>query len=111
MSFLRSEVEDFINKLSFSELLAGAVDHYLKSIEEPEFFLASLYNAYELIKDTGAISKTAAKKLTRLANDPSVRGSRHASEKVSNFRSLTLDERRYCQEFIRKGILQLARSL
>ena len=111
MSFLTSEIEDFICKLSSSDLLNDAVGYYLKSIEEPEIFLVSLYKAYELIKDTGAVSKTAAKKFTHLANDPSVYGSRHASEQATGFRSLSPNEWWGCQELLRNGIFRLAHSL
>lgn len=109
--FSTSEIRNFIAKVRANKLLDGAIGYYLKSIEEPEFFLASLYNAYELIKNTGVVSKTKANKFTRLANDINVIGSRHTSKQASKLRSLSPDEREYCRELIRIGILQLAHNI
>jgi len=106
-----SEIENFISRLDSSDLLNRAVSYYLKAVQELESFLVSLYKAYELIEHTGAISKTAAKKFTRLANDPSVRGSRHTSSKTSESNSLSPDEWNYCQGLIRNGIFRLSHIL
>ena len=111
ISFSSCEIEDFVIKLHSNKLLNGAVYYYLKSIEEPEFFLVSLYKAYELIKDTDAVSKTAAKKLTRLANDSSVSGSRHASKGAAKIRLMSPDESEYCQNLIRSGIFKYSHNL
>lgn len=109
--FSTSEIRNFIAKVRANKLLNGAIGYYLKSIEEPEFFLPSLYNAYELIKSTGVVSKTRAKKFTLLANDINVIGSRHTSKQASKLHSISPDERKYCRELIRTGILQLAHNI
>jgi hypothetical protein len=106
-----SEIRDFIAKVRTNELLNGAIGYYIKSIEEPEFFLVLLYKAYELIKNTGAVSKTDAKKFTRLANDINVFGSRHTSKRASTLRLPSHDEWTYCQELVRNGIFRLTHSL
>jgi hypothetical protein len=111
VDFSTSEIRNFITKLRSSLLLNTAVGYYLKSIEEPEFLLVSLYKAHELIRNTGVVSNTAANKFTRLANDTGVYGSRHTSKQALGVRSLSPDERKYCQELIRNGIFRLARSL
>ena len=97
-----------VSKLRDGKLISEAVSYYQKSTEEPEFFLASLYKSYELIKNTGSFSKQDAKKFTRLANDVSVINSRHTSKEASDIRFLSRDEQNYCKEFIRNGIIKLA---
>lgn len=111
ISFSTIQIKNFVNKLRDNKLLSGATGYYLKSIEEPEFFLASLYKAYELIKNTGSVSKSDAKKFTRLANDDKIINSRHTSKQASEIHSLSKEERNYCKEFIRNGIFKLAGNL
>lgn len=108
VSFSPLQIINIISKLRDNKLISGAISHYLKSIEEPEFFLTSLYKSYELIRNTGSFSKQDATKFARLANDVSVINSRHTSKKPSDIRYLSKDERNYCKELIRNGIIKLA---
>ena len=108
ISYDFQDIEYFVSKLDSSDLLSTIVGHYLKSIDEPELFLILWYKAYELIKDTGAITKDEAKKYTRNANDCEIIHSRHHKQLSENSRPLTLKERNDCKEFLRNGIFRLS---
>lgn len=105
------DIENLIQRLHTDSALSGAIYHYLKALEEPEFFLASLYSAYELIRHSNAFSRKYFNGLTQLANATTVLGSRHTSAKVTSVRGLTALERRTCQEIMKKGILQYANTI
>jgi hypothetical protein len=103
------EMEKFIAKMLSDRRLDEAVFHYLKAIEEPELFLVSLYRAFERIRYVGVIPNKQAHKFGELTNDTPVVGSRHSKDKQNfNVRYLTQEERSFCLETIKTGIIKYA---
>lgn len=105
----RSELESFISSLRHNELLWCATSYYLEAIEKPEVFSMLLYKAYDIIKKYVEIPEK--KKFKRLTNDSSIFDSRHAEKPPVQLRSLTPDERNFCQSTIKEGILSYSNSL
>ena len=101
----RIEFEQFINKLISNDILESAVEYYLNAMDQPYLYLVSLYKVHEILKNRDVISKTAAKKFTRIANDPNILIARHASSESGNFRRLTFNEDKLCHDIIRSGII------
>jgi hypothetical protein len=99
------EIENLINRTYSNVTLAGAIDYYLEALEEPEAFLPLLYKAYEKIRHSALFPKGYFKKLTQLANNPNVLGSRHTSASITSVRGLISTESDLCKETIRQGIL------
>lgn len=108
----RLEIEEFISRLFTNERLGDAVYHYLKAVEEPESFLVSLYRAYERIREFKVFSKKQASDFGKLANHEPIWGSRHSGEEQhAEVRYLTKEEREFCLETIKAGIIKYSGSI
>jgi hypothetical protein len=72
----------------------------------------SLYRSYERIKEFRVIPKKEASNFRKLANFEPIWGSRHASDKqMASLRFLTSEERVFCLETIKAGIMKYSESI